>query len=91
MELKYPLEKDEKTELLNYLYPVASTRGVDYGIQTRACSTMCDLIKPWNKEKLDVTFAWKPLYKLLDDTYFAKYRRITYTPRECVTLCIPQF
>jgi proteasome activator subunit 4 len=34
------------------------------------------------KEKLDVVFDWKPLYKIVNETYFSKYRKAVYTPKD---------
>lgn len=34
------------------------------------------------KEKLNLSIDWKPFYHMLDSTYFSKFRRATYTPKE---------
>ncbi len=84
-ELHYPFSKREKEELCTKLYSILTYEGpsvVDYYIQTACCISMNHLIK--KKEKLDIVFDWRPLYKILDKTYFPKFRKAFYTPKEYV-------
>jgi proteasome activator subunit 4 len=53
---------------------------IDYTLQIKCCYVIMALIK--RKEKLDIVFDWRPLYKIVNDTYFSKYRKAIYTPKD---------
>jgi len=79
-ELKFPMTLDEKAEVIRKLYTfVEQHERVDYFDQMLVFFGIMALLK--KKETLDLVVDWRPLYRLIDSTYFTKYRKVVYTPK----------